>query len=312
MKLTDNSPPVLRWTENGEECSARWRSESAVPPAKRVVIADDRTTADAAYRLACEGTALLWRGDFQNARQLLQAMARRLDRKPRKASASQADAFNLHRQAQSQRARTLGMLLLPFDDEYRIPLRRAPDVQQACAEAYGPPDDSNKAPFVASLREAGVEPSGMTVAVLGAGGAARSVIDALARVGVDQIVVINRSAARAEAAAQLGAGRGRVGDVADIAHVDLVVNATSVGMGSDEAPFDLALLRSTQVVADLVYHPIETALLRAARRCGATAVDGLGMLVHQAVLQQQLWTGVSPDPAAMRAAAEHELVARHG
>jgi shikimate dehydrogenase len=166
--------------------------------------------------------------------------------------------------------------------------------------------------FVASLREAGVEPSGMTVAVLGAGGAARSVIDALARVGVDQIVVINRSAARAEAAAQLGARRGRVGDVADIAHVDLVVNATSVGMGSDEAPFDLALLRSTQVVADLVYHPIETALLRAARRCGATAVDGLGMLVHQAVLQQQLWTGVSPDPAAMRAAAEHELVARHG
>jgi shikimate dehydrogenase len=148
--------------------------------------------------------------------------------------------------------------------------------------------------------------------VLGAGGAARSVIDALARVGVDQIVVINRSAARAEAAAQLGARRGRVGDVADIAHVDLVVNATSVGMGSDEAPFDLALLRSTQVVADLVYHPIETALLRAARRCGATAVDGLGMLVHQAVLQQQLWTGVSPDPAAMRAAAEHELVARHG
>ncbi|MCX6541785.1 MAG: shikimate dehydrogenase [Actinobacteria bacterium] len=166
--------------------------------------------------------------------------------------------------------------------------------------------------FVASLREAGVEPSGMTVAVLGAGGAARSVIDALARVGVDQIVVINRSAARAEAAAQLGARRGRVGDVADIAHVDLVLNATSVGMGSDEAPFDLALLRSTQVVADLVYHPIETALLRAARRCGATAVDGLGMLVHQAVLQQQLWTGVSPDPAAMRAAAEHELVARHG
>ena len=166
--------------------------------------------------------------------------------------------------------------------------------------------------FVASLREAGVESSGMTVAVLGAGGAARSVIDALARVGVDQIVVINRSAARAEAAAQLGARRGRVGDVADIVHVDLVVNATSVGMGSDEAPFDLALLRSTQVVADLVYHPIETALLRAARRCGATAVDGLGMLVHQAVLQQQLWTGVSPDPAAMRAAAEHELVARHG
>jgi shikimate dehydrogenase len=166
--------------------------------------------------------------------------------------------------------------------------------------------------FVASLREAGVEPSGMTVAVLGAGGAARSVIDALARVGIDHIVVINRSAARAEAAAQLGVGRARVGDATDIARVDLVVNATSVGMGTDEAPFDLALLHAGQVVADLVYHPLETALLRAARLCGATAVDGLGMLVHQAALQQQLWTGVSPNPAAMRAAAEQELVARHG
>ncbi|MEI7617488.1 MAG: shikimate dehydrogenase [Actinomycetota bacterium] len=166
--------------------------------------------------------------------------------------------------------------------------------------------------FVASLREAGVEPSGMRVAVLGAGGAARSVIDALARVGIDHIVVINRSAARAEAAAQLGVGRARVGDATDIARVDLVVNATSVGMGTDEAPFDLALLHAGQVVADLVYHPLETALLRAARLCGATAVDGLGMLVHQAALQQQLWTGVSPNPAAMRAAAEQELVARHG
>jgi hypothetical protein len=94
---------------------------------------------------------LLWRGDFQNARQLLQAMARRIDRKPRTAPAAPVpgEAFHLYRQAQSQRARTLGMLLLPFDDGYRIPLRRAPDVMAACSEAYGPPDG----PFVASLRE---------------------------------------------------------------------------------------------------------------------------------------------------------------
>jgi methylase of polypeptide subunit release factors len=116
-----------------------------------VVVVDDRITADAAFRLASEGTALLWRGDFQNARQLLQAMARRIDRKPRTAPAAPApgEAFHLYRQAQSQRARTLGMLLLPFDDGYRIPLRRAPDVMAACSEAYGPPDG----PFVASLRE---------------------------------------------------------------------------------------------------------------------------------------------------------------
>ena len=96
---------------------------------------------------------MLWRGDFQNARQLLQALARRADRKPKKPRplvSSPVEAFNLHRQAQSQRARTLAMVLLPFDADYRIPLRRAPDVHQACIDAYGPP---GQGPFVASLRE---------------------------------------------------------------------------------------------------------------------------------------------------------------
>ncbi|KON80016.1 class I SAM-dependent methyltransferase [Azoarcus sp. PA01] len=147
------------WNEDGEVRSARWRSESAAPVPKRVVVADDRLSADAAYRLACEGTAILWRGDFQNARQLLQAMARRTERrggrsgKPGKAAAGSnvaaTDAFHLYRQAQAQRARTLGMLLLPFEADYTLPLRRAPDVRQACAQAYGPPTE----PFVASLRE---------------------------------------------------------------------------------------------------------------------------------------------------------------
>ncbi|MBN3755137.1 class I SAM-dependent methyltransferase [Paraburkholderia sp. Tr-20389] len=146
--MTDQ--PTLTWPEADGPRSARWRSEAAVPPAKRVVIADDRTTADAAYRLACEGTALLWRGDFQNARQLLQAMTRRLERKPRKQAASPLDAFNLHRQAQSQRARTLGMLLIPLEGDYTIPLRRAPNVQQACEEVYGP---SAQEASVVSLRE---------------------------------------------------------------------------------------------------------------------------------------------------------------
>jgi len=144
--------PIISWTEAGESRSAHWRSASATPPPKRVIVADDRISADAAYRLASEGTALLWRGDFQNARQLLQALARRIDRKPKKAKAapaSPAEAFHLHRQAQSQRARTLAMLLLPFDTDYGIPLRRAPDVRQACIEVYGPGEEAS----IASLRE---------------------------------------------------------------------------------------------------------------------------------------------------------------
>lgn len=162
--MTDH--PTLSWTDDRPETAsdavhtALWRSEAGNPPPKRVVVADDRTSADTAYRLACEGTALLWQGDFQNARQLLQALSRRTDRrtdhrksgkpgKPRKEAASPIDAFNLHRQAQSQRARTLGMLLIPLDADYTIPLRRAPDVRDACTEAYG----TGTAASVVSLRE---------------------------------------------------------------------------------------------------------------------------------------------------------------
>ncbi|MBS6359556.1 class I SAM-dependent methyltransferase [Burkholderia sp.] len=147
--MTDS--PLFHWTDAaGVDHAARWRSEAGLPPPKRAVPADDRINADAAYRLTCEGTALVWQGDFQNARQLVQAMARRIDRKPKKAkAASGVDAFNLHRLAQSQRARTLGMLLIPLDADYTIPLRRAPDVRAACEEAYGP----GGAPSVVSLRE---------------------------------------------------------------------------------------------------------------------------------------------------------------
>jgi SAM-dependent methyltransferase len=148
--------PVVHWTEGGKACFARWRSESGAPPARSVVVADDRMTADEAYGLACQGTALLWRGDFQNARQMLLALAIRADRQPRKKkksaasslAPSPAEAFHLYRQARSQRARTLSALLVPLDEDYGIPLRRAPDIRQACTEAYGPAGG----PSVASLR----------------------------------------------------------------------------------------------------------------------------------------------------------------
>ena len=168
---------MIHWTENGQARSARWRAERGTAPHKRVVVADETMTADAAYRLACEGTALLWRGDFQNARQMLLAMARRADQKTQKAqkgrkaqkahqstgasNPSTTDvfpaAFHLHRLARSQRARTLGMLLLPMTGDYTIPLRRAPDLQLACIEAYGacaaPVEDAQDADSLVSMRE---------------------------------------------------------------------------------------------------------------------------------------------------------------
>ena len=147
---------MIHWIENGEERAARWRSESGWPAPKKVVLADDTMNADTAYRLALDGTGLLWRGDFQNARQLLQALVRRLDqksdrnkRKAPKPAATLTEQFHRHRLAQLQRARLLAMLLIPFDADYAIPLRRAPDVKQACNEAYG----AGTEPFVASLRE---------------------------------------------------------------------------------------------------------------------------------------------------------------
>jgi len=147
----------IHWIENGEERSALWRSESGWPAPKKVVLADDTMNADAAYRLALDGTALLWRGDFQNARQLLQALVRRIEHKGSRSKRAKATAkpatlteqFHRHRLAQLQRARTLAMLLIPFEGDYTIPLRRAPEVQDACTEAYGAGGEA----FVASLRE---------------------------------------------------------------------------------------------------------------------------------------------------------------
>ena len=157
MQTYDSVTAQLHWTEDGAERSAQWRSERGIAPAKRVVIADDRMTADNAHVLASQGTALLWRGDFQNARQMLQALGSRSDRPSRNArraaaaavERSGAERFNLHRLARSQRARTLGALLIPLDQDYTIPLRRAPDIRQACTEAYG----AASGPSVASLRE---------------------------------------------------------------------------------------------------------------------------------------------------------------
>jgi shikimate dehydrogenase len=172
--------------------------------------------------------------------------------------------------------------------------------------------NTDGAGFVAALRADGVEPCGVHTVVLGAGGAARAVVAALAEAGAASVVVVNRTRHRAMAAAALAGAAGRVGDAAEVASADLVVNATSVGMGRADVPIDPALLRPGQVVADIVVHPVDTALLRAARAAGATTVDGLGMLVHQAALAFGLWTGREAPVAVMRAAAEAEAARRAG
>ena len=171
-----SAAPQIHWTEDGEARSALWRSERGALPPKRVVLADDTLSADSAYRLVCEGTGLLWRGDFQNARQMVQALARRVD-KPSKASKQarverkkaahaeavgipQGQAFHLHRQAQSQRARVLGMVLIEFGADYGIDLRRAPDAKQACAEAWGNSTPTLVASLTAPSPDGAVPPKG--------------------------------------------------------------------------------------------------------------------------------------------------------
>lgn len=137
------------WTEDGAERRARWQSESGAPVPRRLECVDDTLTADLAYRMTSEGIGLVWRGDFQNARQLLQAITRRVDKRRVKPADTLLDAFNQHRMRQAQRARTLGLLLIEVQPGDHIPLRRAPDVAQACAQAHGTADE----PYLISLRE---------------------------------------------------------------------------------------------------------------------------------------------------------------
>ena len=139
----------IRWEEAGEQRSALWRSESGWEPPRRVVIADDTLTADVAYRLAKSGTGMLWRGDFLGARQLLQALGRRVDRGRRPADKDLTAAFRRSRSEALTRAQVLGLVLVPLEADYTVPLRRAPDVRLACTETYGPAEG----PSVTSLRE---------------------------------------------------------------------------------------------------------------------------------------------------------------
>lgn len=173
--------------------------------------------------------------------------------------------------------------------------------------------DSTDGPgFLDSLRvDHGWDPAGRTALVLGAGGAARAVVAALAEAGAASVGVAARVPERAARAAALADGVGRVATVEEAAGADLVVNATPVGMGGDPStPVPASRLGAGQVVADLVYEPIETPLLAAARQQGAMPVTGIGMLVHQAAHAFRSWTGEDPPVEVMSAAAVAALANR--
>ena len=224
--------------------------------------------------------------------------------------------------------RVLGLAGLSVTMPHKHDVAAAVDRLDPAAEALGSVntvswhDDelvgssTDGAGFVSSLADDGVDITGADVAVIGAGGAARSVIDELGRSGAASVSIINRTAERAESACRLTAVAS-VGSADDIAGAHIVINASSVGMGvdpagaaADQLPCDPALLHAEQVVVDLVYHPLQTAWLRCAEQAGARAIDGLGMLIHQAALQQQAWLGERPDVDVMRRAALAALAAR--
>lgn len=173
-------------------------------------------------------------------------------------------------------------------------------------------DNTDGPGFVDALAiDEGVEVAGRRCVLLGAGGASRAVARALGAAGAAEVVVVNRSPAPARRAAALAGAAGRVGDPADVAAADLVVNATSVGMaggpGAGAVPLDPDLLRADQIVVDLIYHPARTPLLAAAGARGARAINGVGMLVHQAAHAFRLWTGATPPLREMTTAIRHEL-----
>lgn len=158
MSSTDS--PRLHWTDaNNEAHVVAWRSLADHPPPSPVIVVDETLDASSALRHAESGTGLLWCGDFHQARQLLQAMGRRLDRRqqsavspvPRTDPSAMARAFEIHRRRLGERATLLGRLILPFESDHSVPLRRAPDVRAAARDAFGVlgPDE----PYAASLRE---------------------------------------------------------------------------------------------------------------------------------------------------------------
>jgi shikimate dehydrogenase len=226
--------------------------------------------------------------------------------------------------------RTLGLAGLAVTMPHKVSVAGAVDALTPAAEALGAVNCVVPSPeglvghntdgdgFVDALRDdEGVDPGGLACLVLGSGGAARAVVRALGAAGAASVVVVARRPEAAAETARLAGAVGRVGTEEAVDEAQLVVNATPLGMAGIATldggllPVDPARLGAGQVVVDLVYHPLVTPLLTEARARGAIAVNGLGMLLHQAGRNFTLWTGdIAPLPemsaAVVRALAERE------
>jgi shikimate dehydrogenase len=232
--------------------------------------------------------------------------------------------------------RTLGIGGLSVTMPHKAAAAAAVDERTDAAEALGAVncvywqgttlcgDNTDGPGFLDALRiDEGIDPAGLRCVVVGAGGAGRAVARALGQAKAADVAVVNRSPERAAHAAALAGPAGRVGPWGDpsvIAAADVVVNATPLGMGvvvgtdggHEPWPFDVSPLTNAHVVVDLIYHPASTPLLVAARERGAIAVNGLGMLIHQAAHAFRRWTNEEPALEAMSAAALSELAQRSG
>jgi len=170
--------------------------------------------------------------------------------------------------------------------------------------------------FVQSLREL-ADPQGCKVVIIGAGGAARAIAVELGLSGAQEIVIVNRTAERGQDLVALLQERVRVnarlvhlsGDFTVEEGTNIVINATSIGLGDAEARVPIAenSLAPEMVVADVIFNPPRTRLIRDAQNRGCRTLDGLGMLVNQGVIGFKIWTGIDPDPAVMREALEEYL-----
>lgn len=170
--------------------------------------------------------------------------------------------------------------------------------------------------FVQSLKPV-LDPSGKKIVIIGAGGAARAIAVELGLSGAAEIVVVNRSTPRGQDLVTLLNDRVKVasrlevlkGDYVVLPEADVLINTTSIGLGDPQArvPVDVNSLRKELVVADVIFNPPRTRLIRDAEQHGCRTLDGLGMLVNQAVIGFKIWTGVDPDAAVMREALEEFL-----
>jgi len=217
-------------------------------------------------------------------------------------------------------AAALGLVGLSVTTPHKDGIAAAADTRSAVVERLGAANtvvfrqglsvaESTDGPGLLDdlARALSFSPAGARCAVLGAGGAARGVVVALADGGAESVLVVNRTPARARTAAALAGERGRVGEAAELGGVDLVVNATSLALqaGGEAEALGASLaaaLRPGQLAVDLAYHPARSPFLAAAATRGATVRNGLGMLVHQAARQVELFTGGEAPVAAMWAA----------